>query len=96
MAKAGQGESLLISFHPHPRLVLFPENNPLRLLHTMDEKISMLEEIGLDKLLLIPFTKEFSRLSSRNFIEQILIEKVGFTASSSDMIITLGKIVLGA
>jgi riboflavin kinase / FMN adenylyltransferase len=69
-----EGEALLISFHPHPRLVLFPENNPLRLLHTLDEKIAMLDEIGLDKLLLIPFTREFSRLPSRLFIEEVLVQ----------------------
>lgn len=72
-----RGETVLISFHPHPRLVLFPENNPLRLLQTLDEKISLLESIGIDKLLLIPFTKEFSRTPSRLFIQDILVRQVG-------------------
>lgn len=75
-ARDRQGESLLISFHPHPRLVLFPENNPLRLLQTLDEKIEMLDDLGLDKLLLIPFTREFSRLKSKAFIRDILIQTV--------------------
>ncbi|MEL6845485.1 MAG: riboflavin biosynthesis protein RibF, partial [Bacteroidota bacterium] len=75
-ARAIEGESILISFHPHPRLVLFPENNPLRLLHTLDEKIALLDEIGLDKLLLIPFTREFSRLSSKAFIRDVLVDTV--------------------
>ncbi|MEM6805020.1 MAG: bifunctional riboflavin kinase/FAD synthetase [Bacteroidota bacterium] len=79
LAKEKGGESLLISFHPHPRLVIFPENNPLRLLHTLDEKIQMLEEMGLDKLLLIPFTKEFSRTSSKSFIRDILSKQVGIS-----------------
>lgn len=70
------GESVLISFHPHPRLVLFPENNPLRLLQTLEEKIETLQKIGLDKLLLIPFTKEFSRTSSKAFIRDILVDTV--------------------
>ncbi len=70
------GETVLISFHPHPRLVLFPENNPLKLLQTLDEKIEVLRAIGLDKLLLIPFTKEFSRTPSRTFIKDILVGKV--------------------
>ncbi|MEM9984539.1 MAG: adenylyltransferase/cytidyltransferase family protein, partial [Bacteroidota bacterium] len=68
-----KGESVLISFHPHPRLVIFPENNPLRLLHTLDEKIQALAELGIDKLLLIPFTKEFSRLPSQRFIKDVLV-----------------------
>jgi riboflavin kinase / FMN adenylyltransferase len=76
-AKEAGGESVLISFDPHPRLVLFPENNPLRLLHTLDEKIQLLAEIGIDKLLLIPFTKEFSRTPSKLFIQDILARQIG-------------------
>ncbi len=83
-AAADGGESVLISFHPHPRLVLFPEKNPLRLLHTLDEKISMLEALGIDKLLLIPFTRDFSRIPSRRFIQDILARQVG-----------IGRIVIG-
>lgn len=75
-ARARDGNSLLISFHPHPRLVLFPENNPLRLLHSLEEKISMLADLGLDRLLLLPFTKDFSRTSSKVFIQEILVGKV--------------------
>ena len=71
------GESVLISFHPHPRLVLFPENNPLRLLQTLNEKITLLEEFGIDKLLLIPFSREFSRIPSKAFIKDILMQTVG-------------------
>ena len=73
------GESALISFHPHPRLVLFPENNPLKLLHTLDEKIAMLTQLGLDKLLLIPFTREFSRTPSKAFIKDILVRQIGIS-----------------
>lgn len=76
-AKEANGESVLISFHPHPRLVLFPENNPLRLLHTLDEKIQLLDSIGIDKLLLIPFTREFSRIPSKLFIQDILAQQIG-------------------
>lgn len=75
-AKKRNGNSLLISFHPHPRLVLFPENNPLRLLHSLDEKIAMLADLGLDCLLLLPFTKEFSRTSSKIFIQDILVDSI--------------------
>ena len=76
-AREIDGESLLISFHPHPRLVLFPDNNPLRLLHGLEEKIAMLDQLGLDKLLLIPFTRDFSRTSSKAFILDILVGAVG-------------------
>ncbi len=76
-ARETGGESVVISFHPHPRLFLHPEDNPLRLLHTIEEKIERLEAMGIDKLLLVPFDKEFSRLTSQKFIEEILVGTVG-------------------
>jgi len=75
-ARELSGEAVLISFHPHPRLVLFPDNNPLRLLQSLNEKIDMLERIGIDKLLLIPFTMEFSRTPSKTFIKEVLVQTV--------------------
>jgi riboflavin kinase/FMN adenylyltransferase len=75
-AREAGGESVLVTFHPHPRLVLFPENNSLRLLHTLDEKIARLEALGLDKVLLVPFTKSFSRTPSKKFIQNILVDTV--------------------
>lgn len=71
------GESVMISFHPHPRLVLFPEANPLRLLQTLDERIASLEALGIDKLMLIPFTREFSRLTSAAFVKEVLVDTIG-------------------
>lgn len=78
-ARAIDGESVVISFHPHPRLVLYPEDNPLRLLHTIDERIAALEALGIDKLMLVPFTREFSRLTSHQFIENILVRTIGIS-----------------
>ncbi len=71
------GESVIITFHPHPRLVLFPEDNHLKILNTLPEKIKLLEASGIDHLIIIPFTKEFSRLSSVDFIQQILVDQIG-------------------
>ena len=76
-ARAINAESVVISFHPHPRLFLYPEDNPLRLLQTIEEKVERLSALGIDKLLLIPFTKDFSRLTSDQFIEKVLVETVG-------------------
>ncbi len=78
-AKEMGGESVVISFHPHPRLFLYPEDNPLRLLQTIEEKTERLELLGIDKLLLIPFNKDFSRLTSQQFIEEILVSTVGIS-----------------
>lgn len=71
------GESLLLTFWPHPRLVLEQADNSLRLLNTLDEKIELLEHYGLDNLLVVPFTNEFSRLSATEFIRDILVNTIG-------------------
>lgn len=71
------GESVLISFHPHPRLVLTPEKKDLHLLQTIGEKIESLRAFGIDKLLLIPFTHEFSAIPSLVFVEEVLMHTVG-------------------
>jgi riboflavin kinase / FMN adenylyltransferase len=73
-AKEENGQSVVITFWPHPRLVLFPEDNKLKLLSTIDERIEQLRSFGIDYLLIIPFTKEFSRTSSRTFITDILVK----------------------
>ncbi len=77
VAAQSQGETVIITFFPHPRLVLFPEDNDLKLINTLDEKIALLEKAGIDHLIIIPFTKEFSRLSSLEFIQQIIVDKIG-------------------
>lgn len=71
------GESLLITFWPHPRMVLQPDFNELRLLNTMDEKLGLLEKAGLQNVLIVRFDKEFSRMSSHDFIRGLLAERIG-------------------
>ncbi|WP_439882441.1 bifunctional riboflavin kinase/FAD synthetase [Pontibacter sp. MBLB2868] len=75
-AKQNKGQSVVITFWPHPRLVLFPEDNKLKLLSTIEERIEALRSFGIDYLLIIPFTKEFSRTSSRSFITDILVKAI--------------------
>jgi riboflavin kinase/FMN adenylyltransferase len=67
------GESVLLSFDPHPRIVLFPENHNVKLIQTLDEKFQVLEKFDLKNVVLVPFTKEFSELSATDFVEQILV-----------------------
>ncbi|GAB2631631.1 bifunctional riboflavin kinase/FAD synthetase [Belliella aquatica] len=71
-----KGETVLITFWPHPRLVLYPKEHNLMLLSTFEEKAKLLREAGIDHLISIPFTKEFSELSSEEFIQKILIDKI--------------------
>lgn len=70
------GESVLLTFHPHPRLVLFPENNDLKLLNSQAEKLELLENAGLDHVIIHPFTREFSRTGSHEFVRDILVNKI--------------------
>tara|TARA_A100001011_G_C14313027_1_gene846548 strand:- start:1166 stop:2083 length:918 start_codon:yes stop_codon:yes gene_type:complete len=75
-SKEINGESVVITFSPHPRKVIFKDNN-LKLLNTDEEKILLLKNIGIDNLIIHPFTKEFSRISSVEFVRDILINKIG-------------------
>jgi len=71
------GETVLITYWPHPRLVLFPDQTDLKLLNTFEEKADLLRQHGVDHLLRIPFTREFSRTSSAEFIRKILVDTIG-------------------
>lgn len=70
------GESALLTFYPHPRMVL-QEDSDLRLLTTIEEKIELLQEAGLNHLIIHPFTKAFSRTSSLEYVRNILVNQIG-------------------
>lgn len=75
-AQRNGGESVLFTFHPHPRLVLDPSNTDLKILQTQEEKIRKLERMGLDHLIIYPFTKDFSNTKAEDFIREFLVEKL--------------------
>ncbi|HEY8936469.1 MAG TPA: bifunctional riboflavin kinase/FAD synthetase [Cyclobacteriaceae bacterium] len=77
IAIQNNGETVVITFWPHPRLVLHPEDDSLKLLNTFEEKAELLKEHGVKHLIRIPFTKEFSQLTSEEFIEKILVSTIG-------------------
>ena len=97
------GTSTVLSFHPHPREIV--EGTPLSLLTTIEERADIMEEIGLDRLAILPFTKEFSRLSAETFVEDILVRGIGLREivigydhafgrdrrGNADLLRTLGK-----
>ncbi|HJT72576.1 MAG TPA: bifunctional riboflavin kinase/FAD synthetase [Chitinophaga sp.] len=72
-AAACDGETVIITFDPHPREVLQPGGPPIKLLTTLDEKIALLAAQGIDHLVIVPFTREFSELSARAYLEDFLI-----------------------
>jgi riboflavin kinase / FMN adenylyltransferase len=77
IAKEVNGESVLLTFHPHPRAVLQPDENDFKLIDTIEERIDLLSHQHIDHLIIHPFSKEFSRLSSIEFVRDILVNQIG-------------------
>lgn len=77
LARKTGGETVVITFWPHPRLVLHADSQDLKLLSTFEEKADLLAQYGIDHLIKIAFTRSFSQLSSREFIQKILIDAIG-------------------
>lgn len=75
-ARANGGESIVLTFEPHPRITLGRAEG-LRLLTTLDEKLSLLAELGVDNVIVIPFDRTFSALSGEEFVNDYLIGRVG-------------------
>ena len=75
-AREINGESVIISFWPHPRVVLNKDADDLRFLTSLEEKTRLFSETGIDHLVLIPFTKELAELSAKEFIMEILIRGI--------------------
>jgi len=76
IAKREQGESVLLTFSPHPRFVINREHSHLKLIDTLDEKKEKLESLGLQNFVVQKFTKEFSRIKYVNFVRDILVKKL--------------------
>jgi riboflavin kinase/FMN adenylyltransferase len=72
-------ESVLLTFDPHPRMVLYPESHSVRLIDTIEEKLEKLEKLGLDTVILFPFTLKFSRLTAVEFVRDVLVNQIGVT-----------------
>lgn len=77
VARKVNGETVLLTFDPHPRMVIYPDDHGLQLLSTLEEKVHLLEEAGIDNLIVHPFTREFSRTTSIDFVRSILVNKLG-------------------
>ncbi|HEX2936361.1 MAG TPA: bifunctional riboflavin kinase/FAD synthetase [Bacteroidales bacterium] len=75
IAKKIKGQSVVVTFWPHPRLVL-KQDNSIKLINTLEEKQKLLEKQGIDHLIIIPFTEAFSQQTSEEFIKNVLIDKL--------------------
>jgi riboflavin kinase/FMN adenylyltransferase len=76
-AKQHDGETIIFTFHTHPRLITSPNENNLRLLTTLNEKIKLFEKYGIDHLIIYTFDKSFSELTYSEFVEKLLVDKIG-------------------
>ena len=74
-AKELNCESVVLTFFPHPRMVL-QDNSVVQLLNTVDEKTILLEKTGIDNLIIHPFNQEFSRLTAEEFVKEILLNQL--------------------
>ncbi len=76
VANQKEGETVMITYWPHPRMVLKPLDNTLKLLSTFPEKANLLEAYGVDHLVKIPFTREFSQMTPEEYIRIVLHERI--------------------
>jgi riboflavin kinase/FMN adenylyltransferase len=76
LAKKNDGESVLITFHPHPRKVLYPDTSgkDLKFINSQEEKLELLKKAGIDNLIIIEFTKDFARITSEEFVKRFLCD----------------------
>ncbi|WP_124979360.1 bifunctional riboflavin kinase/FAD synthetase [Nonlabens xiamenensis] len=74
-AQQHQLTSLLLTFFPHPRMVLQPDHE-LKLINTIDERVSLVANQGIDNIVIHPFSKEFSRTSASDYVQHILVERL--------------------
>ncbi len=78
-AKEFNGEAVIITLWPHPKRVLYPEKE-IKLLNSIDEKIELLKKTGIHHLIVLPFTHDFSKTSSFDFLNEILVKKIGINS----------------
>jgi len=76
LAEELNGDTVLVTFDPHPRTLIYPNERDFKLIYTLNEKIEILKQYQLDNLIIIPFTTEFSKTPFDLFIKNIIIEKI--------------------
>ncbi len=77
LAKNNTGETVLLTFFPHPRLIINPDDDSLRLINDIEEKVERLALAGIDHLIITPFTRDFSNQNPEEYISDVLVNKIG-------------------
>ena len=73
LAREHDGESIIVTFHPHPRLVINPEDTTLKLLNTTEEKVALLSQYKVDNIVVVPFSRDFSEQEAEEYISDFLV-----------------------
>jgi len=76
-AKTDGGESVILTFFPHPRMIIDPENQDLKMINTINEKAEILKSLGVDHLIITPFTRDFSNQLPDDYIKNTLVNNIG-------------------
>ncbi|MDN5285729.1 MAG: bifunctional riboflavin kinase/FAD synthetase [Mucilaginibacter sp.] len=71
------GETVILTFFPHPRMILHPEDESLKLITTITEKAQLMEQLGVDHLIITPFSRDFSNQTAEEYIRDVLVNKIG-------------------
>ncbi|RYE12137.1 MAG: bifunctional riboflavin kinase/FAD synthetase [Sphingobacteriales bacterium] len=71
------GETVILTFFPHPRMILNPEDESIKLINTINEKAELLEQLGIDHLIITPFSRDFSNQTPEDYIRDVLVKKIG-------------------
>lgn len=77
LAKSTGGETVLLTFFPHPRMILHPEDESLKLINTINEKAELMEGLGINHLIITPFSRDFSNQTAEGYIRDVLVNKIG-------------------
>ncbi len=77
LAESTGGETVLLTFFPHPRMILHPEDESIRMINTINEKAALLEQLGIDHLIITPFSRDFSNQSAEGYIRDVLVNIIG-------------------
>src|SRR5277367_6802151 len=77
MAETFGGETVILTFFPHPRMILHPEDESLKMINTIAEKAGLMEKLGIDHLIITPFSRDFSNQLAEDYIRDVLVKKIG-------------------
>ncbi len=77
LARQTGGETVILTFFPHPRMIIHPEDQDLKLITTIHERAALLEQLGVDHLIITPFSRDFSNQSAEAYIKDVLVNKIG-------------------